>query len=121
MIATYQEAQFLYSMCEAERYEQEIALQVAQAGLQQAQKKFKYAQKKLTTAEFCWGRTRYLIKKGGFSEILQQKSYGVRRRPVVKVHSRCIYSYYIGSSSQQIPLDNRLITVPDVQFALKLD
>jgi hypothetical protein len=40
MIANYQEAQFLYSTCEAERHEQEIALQVAQAGLQLAKQKF---------------------------------------------------------------------------------
>ena len=43
MIDSYQDAQLLYSMCEAERCRQEIALQDAQAGLQQAQKKFKCA------------------------------------------------------------------------------
>lgn len=91
MITTYQEAQFLYSMCEAERREREIALQVAQDGLQQAKQKFKYARKRLTTAEFRWGRTRYLIKKGGFSGIIPQKFYG-RRLPVVKFHSTYIFS-----------------------------
>ena len=38
MIASYQEAQFLYSTCEAEQREQAIVLHVAQAVLQQAQK-----------------------------------------------------------------------------------
>lgn len=93
MIATYQEAQFLYSTCEAERCELEIALQVAQAGLQQAKQKFKYARKRLTNAEFRVGRTRYMMRKGGFSNILQQKPYGVRRRSVVKVNSMYIFSY----------------------------
>ena len=91
MISNYQEAQFLYSKCEAERCEQEIALQVAQAGLQLAEQKFQYARKRLTKAEFRLGRTRYLIKRGGFSDILQQKSYGMRRRPVVKVQG--MYPY----------------------------
>lgn len=96
MIASYQEAQFLYATCEAERCEREIALQVAQAGLQQAKQKFQYARKKLTNAEFRWGRTRYMIKKGGFSDILHQKSYGVnvRRRPLVRVHRAYIPSYH---------------------------
>jgi len=97
MIANYQEAQFLYSTCEAERCEREIALGVAQAGLQQAKRKFQYARKKLTSAEFRLGRTRYIIKKRGFSDILQQNSYRVtqRRRPVVKVHRAYIPSYYL--------------------------
>ena len=43
-------------------------------------------------AEFRLGRTRYMIKKDGFSDILQQKSYGVRRR--VKVYRTFIPSYY---------------------------
>lgn len=94
MIANYQEARFLYSTHDAERSEREIALQIAQAGLQQAKQKFQYARKRLTKAEFRLGRTRYLIKKGGFSDILQQKSYGVRHRPVVKVHRAYIPSYY---------------------------
>lgn len=89
MISSYQEAQFLYSTCEEERCEREIALQVAQAGLQQAKLKFQYARKRLTNAEFRLGKTRYKIKKGGFSDLLQQKSYVVRRRPAVKVH--CMY------------------------------
>ena len=45
MIASYQEAQFLYSTCEAERCEREIALQLAQAGLKQAEQKYQYARK----------------------------------------------------------------------------
>ena len=92
MIASYQEAQFLYSTCEAERCEREIALQLAQAGLKQAEQKYQYARKRLTNAEFRLGRTRYMIKKDGFSDILQQKSYGVRRR--VKVYCTFIPSYY---------------------------
>ena len=95
MIATYQEAQFLYSTCEAERCERKIALQVAQAGLQQAKQKFQYARKRLTKAELRLGRTRYMIRKGGFSNILQRKSYGGRRRPVVKVNRTYIPSYYL--------------------------
>ena len=86
MFASYQEAQFLYLTCEAKRCEQEIALQVAEAGLQQAQQKFQHARKKLTKAEFSVGRTRYLVKKSGFSNILQQKTSRVRHRPIVKFH-----------------------------------
>lgn len=86
MITSYQEAQFLFSTCEAERCEREIALQVAQAGLQLARQKFQFARKRLTNAEFRLGKTRYMIKSGGFSDILQQKPYGVRRRPVSKVY-----------------------------------
>lgn len=73
MIASYEEAQILYTMCEAERCERELALRDAQAALQQAEQKFKYARKKLTKAEFRWGRTRYMVKKSGFSHVLQQK------------------------------------------------
>jgi hypothetical protein len=101
MITSYQEAQCLYSMCEAERREREIALQITQAELQQAKekfqcarKKFQYARKKLTNAEFRLGRTRFLIKKDGFSNILGQKSC-LRRRPVVKVYRMYIPSYFI--------------------------
>ena len=43
MIASHQEAQFLYSTCEAEWREQAIALHIAQAVLQQAQKNCQYA------------------------------------------------------------------------------
>lgn len=90
---TYQEAQFLYSTCEAERGEREIALRVAQAGLQHAQQKFKYARKKLTKTEFRLGRIRYMMKKGGFSDILEQKSYGSRlgRQP----YRTYVSSYYL--------------------------
>ena len=70
MFASNQEAQFLYLTCEAKQCEQEIALQVAKAGLQQAQQKFQCAWKKLTKAEFSVGRMRYLVKKRGFSKRL---------------------------------------------------
>ena len=86
MFASYQEAHFIYSIFEAKRCEREIALQVAEAGLQQAQQKFQRARKKLMKAEFSVGRTRYLVKKSGFSDILQQKTCSVRRRPIVKLY-----------------------------------
>jgi hypothetical protein len=86
MITSYQEAQFLYSTCEEERCEREIALQIAQAGLRLAEQKFQYARKRLTKAEFRLGRTRYLIKRGGFSDALKQMSYSVRRQPGVRVY-----------------------------------
>lgn len=109
MIASNQEAEILYSMCEAERCERELALQDAQAGLRQAEQKFKYARKKLTKAEFRLGRTRYMIKKSGFSDVLQQKICSVRRRPIIKLHRMCIPSYYyFESSSQPMPLRKSL-------------
>lgn len=92
MITSYQEAQFLYSSCEAERCEREIALHIAKAGLQQAKRKFQYARKRLTNAEFRLGKTRYMMKKGGFSDILE-KSYSVRRQPAVKVHRMFLPSH----------------------------
>lgn len=85
MFASQQEAQILYAICEAKRCEREIALQNAQAELQQAQQKFQRARKKLTKAEFGVGRTRYMAKKSGFSNILQQKSCSVRLRPTIRV------------------------------------
>jgi hypothetical protein len=121
MITSYQEAQFLYSICEAERCEQEIALQVAEARLQRAKQKFQYTQKRLTTAGFCFGRTRYMMKKGGFSDILQQTSYGVKRRPVIKVYHMYIPSLYLNPPHNQYSSDNRSTTIPGVHFALKLD
>ena len=93
MIASHQEAQFLYSTCEAEQREQAIVLHMAQAVLQQAQKNCQYAWTKLTKAEFRLGRARYMIKKGGFSDVLGQMSR-LRHQPVVKVHCTHIPSYY---------------------------
>ena len=93
MIASHQEAQFLYSTCEAEQREQAIALHIAQAVLQQAQKNCQYARTKLTKAEFCLGRARYMIKNGGFSNVLGQMSR-LRHQPVVKVHRTHIPLYY---------------------------
>jgi hypothetical protein len=124
MITNYQEAQFLYSSCETERCEQENAFQVAQAGLQLAKQKFQYARKRLTKAEFRLGRTRYMIKKGGFSEILRQKSYGmIRRRPVIMVNRTCIIMYPLLSDPphNQNSSDNNLITIPEAPFTLRLD
>ena len=85
MIAIHQEAQFLYSTCEAKQREQAIALHIAQAVLQQAQNNCQYVQTKLTKAEFHLGRAGYMIKKGGFSNVLGQMSR-LRHQPVVKVH-----------------------------------
>jgi Tfp pilus assembly protein PilX len=93
MIASYQEAQFLFSTYEAERCEREIALQIAQAGLQQAKQKFQNARKRLTKAEFRLGKARYFIKKHGFSDILEQKSSGVRYRPVVRASGYRTYPF----------------------------
>src|SRR5271168_4893335 len=99
MIASYQEAQFLYSTCEEERCEREIALRVALAGLRLAEQKFQYARKRLTQTEFRLGRTRYMVKKGGFFGALKQKSYNVpvRHRPGVRVYRNMCYvpSYYL--------------------------
>jgi hypothetical protein len=72
MISNYQEAFTLYSTCEAERRELEFALQFAQAELQRAEQKLQHARNGLTKAEFRAGRIRYLIKRRGFSKILQQ-------------------------------------------------
>ena len=94
MIFNYQEAHFLYSTSEEERCEQEIVLQVTQAGLQHAKQKVQYARKRLTKAELRLGRARYMIKKGGFSDVLQQKSC-VKCRPAVKVHRTYIPSYFL--------------------------
>lgn len=135
MVANYQEAQFLYSMCETERSEQEIALQVAQAGLQlakrkfqYAQKKFQYARKRLTNVEFRLGRARYMIKKGGFSDILRQKSYGNMRLQPASVLRTCIPSDYFILLTTNIMSDNHLITIPEAEvpipfraFTLRLD
>jgi hypothetical protein len=52
-----------------------IALQVAQTVLEQAKQNFQYAWERLTKAEFHLGRTRYMIKKGGFFNTLEQKCY----------------------------------------------
>lgn len=74
MITSHQEALALYLTSEAERRELELALQLAQAELQRATQKFKYARNGLTKAEFRTGRIRRMIKKSGFSNILQQAS-----------------------------------------------
>jgi hypothetical protein len=103
MIDSYQKAQFLYSMCEAERGKRELALQDAQAKLQQAQQQFRCARKKLTKAEFRLGRTRYMVKKSGFSDVLQQKICSARPRPIVKFHRMYVPSCYFESSSQYAP------------------
>jgi len=102
MYSSYQEAQLMYSMCEAERCEQEIALHDAQAGLLQAQRKFQYARKRLTKIEFRVGRTRYMVKKSGFSDILQQKVSSVKCRPVVKAYRMCVPSSYFECSSPML-------------------
>lgn len=128
MVANYQEAQFLYSMCETERSEQEIALQVAQAGLQLAKRKFQYARKRLTNVEFRLGRARYMIKKGGFSDILRQKSYSNMRLRPASVLRTCIPSNYFILLTTNIMSDNHLITIPEAEvpipfraFTLRLD
>ena len=118
----------MYSMCETERSEQEIALQVAQAGLQLAKRKFQYAQKRLTNVEFRLGRARYMIKKGGFSDILRQKSYGNMRLQPASVLRTCIPSDYFILLTTNIMSDNHLITIPEAEvpipfraFTLRLD
>jgi AraC-like DNA-binding protein len=95
MITSYQEAQFLFSTCEEERCEQEIALQIAQARLNLAEQKFQDARRRLTKTEFRLGRIRYIIKKNGFSDIFQRRFYNVKRRPVVKIHRMYLPSYYL--------------------------
>jgi hypothetical protein len=105
MITSFEEAQLLYSMCEAERCKRELALQDAQAGLQQAQQRFKCARKRLTKAEFRLGKTRYIVKKSGFSDVLQKKICSVRPRPtIVKSLRTYVPFYYFESSSQSMPL-----------------
>jgi hypothetical protein len=74
MITSYQEALVLYSTCETERRQLEFALQLAKDELQRATQKFHYARKGLTKAEFRTGKIRRMIKKSGFSNILQQTS-----------------------------------------------
>jgi hypothetical protein len=95
MIASYQEAQFLYSTCEDERCEREAALRIAQAGLRRAEQKFQYARRRLTKAEFRLGRTRYMIKKGGFSDALKQRSYASVRRRGSGVRVVRVYCTYV--------------------------
>lgn len=108
MIASLQEAQFLYSICEAERCERELALQDAQARLRQAQQSFKCARKNLTKAEFRLGKTRYMVKKSGFSDVLQRKICNVRPRPITKLYRMYVPSCYFESSSQPMPLRKSL-------------
>ena len=108
MIASYQEGHLLYSMREAERCKRELALQDAQAGLRQAQLKFKSARKRLTRAEFSLGRTRNMIKKSGFSDVLKQKICSVRPRSIVDFHRMYDPSCYFESPSQPMPLRKSL-------------
>lgn len=101
MIASYQDALVLYSSCEAERRELEFALQLAQAELQRATQKFQYVRKGLTKAEFRTGKIRRMIKKSGFSYILQQATSSIqagRMRPVIKLHRMlCFFSTYLNA------------------------
>jgi hypothetical protein len=122
MIASYQEAQFLYLTCEEERCEREIALRVALAGLRLAEQKFQYARKRLTKAEFRLGRTRYMVKKGGFSDALKHSG---RRQPGVQVVAGRVYRTYVLSYYLNLPhnqsSDNRLTSIPGPQFTINLD
>ena len=108
MIDSYQDAQLLYSIFKAKQCRWKIALQDAQAGLQQAQKKFKCARKRLTKAEFRLGRTRNMVKNSGFSNVLQKKVGSVRLRPTVKVYGMYVSPCYIESFSQPMPLRKSL-------------
>lgn len=95
MISNYQEALVLYSTSETERRELEFALLRAQIELQQTLQKFKYARKGLTKAEFRTGKIRRMIKKSGFSNILQ-KAPKTQHQPVdsvVNLH-RMLYIFF---------------------------
>lgn len=96
MISSYQEALVLYSTCETERRELEFALQLAQAELQRASLKFQHARKGLTKAEFRTGKIRRMIKKSGFSDVLQQARMRLRHQPVVNLHCMlCLFLLFL--------------------------
>ena len=96
MISSYQEALVLYSTCETERRELEFALQLTQAELQRASLKFQHARKGLTKAEFRTGKIRRMIKKSGFSDVLQQARMRLRHQPVVKLHRMlCLFLLFL--------------------------
>jgi hypothetical protein len=120
MIRSYQEAQFLYSMCESEQREMGTALQAAQVEVQRAIHKLQQARKKLTRAEFRAGKTRYMVKKSGFSEILRHEAH-VRHRPIFKFHGMLFPSHYFESLLRSMLSDNRLTTIPGPHFTVILD
>ena len=120
MIRSYQEARFLYSMCKSERREKEMAFQVAQVGAQRAIQKLRQARKKLTRAEFWAGKARYMVKKGGFSEILQREAH-VKPRPILKFHRKLFPSHYFESFLISMLSDNQLTAIPGPHFTVVLD
>jgi hypothetical protein len=97
MITSYQEAFVLYSACETERREMEFALDLAKYNLERATQKFQFARKGLTKAEFRTGKVRRMIKKSGFSKILQRAS----RVPVTRLRRTLyLFFYYFECYSQ---------------------
>lgn len=121
MIRSYEDAQHLHSTTEAERHELENALQVAQNGVKDAIQKLRYARKRLTRAEFRAGRARNMIKKSGFSEILQRRARSVKHQPVVKFDRMLCPSPLFSILHNQCFLEYRLIATPGTHFTIKLD
>ena len=119
MIGSYQEAQVLHSTTEAQRHELEIELQVAQVGVKWAIQKFQSARKRLTKAEFRAGKMRNMIKKSGFSEILQQ---GARsHRPVIRSNRMlCPFPLFLIPHNHS-SIEDRVIAIPGARFMVKLD
>jgi hypothetical protein len=121
MITSRQEALVLYSACETERRQLEFALQLAQDDLQRATQKFQYARKGLTKAEFRTGKIRRMIKKSGFSSILQQASRA-RLRPVIRLHRMLyLFSAILNAAAHNTHSENHVFAVPGAQVPLSVD
>ena len=122
MIDSYQDAQLLYSIFKAKQCRWKIALQDAQAGLQQAQKKFKCARKRLTKAEFRLGRTRNTWSKIVAFPMFFRKRLAVWDFDLPLRYMVCMFlPAILNPSHNRCPSENRLIAIPGAHFAVNLN